>query len=139
MIFTGGYNHGTIGEAELFPYLAAIRYDYYKIYKSKLISKRRVIILSDSQVSVNVGNGTQTAHTNKDVWCSFDYFKSVGYSIGWQWIGRNETAAHKLAHNLGNIVRKVIEGEKGIDPYTILPTQGPYTVETGSEWGFEKI
>jgi hypothetical protein len=136
-IFTGGYNHGTIGQAELLPYITALRFDYYSTLKTKLHSRRRVTILSDSQVSVNVGNGDQTAHTNKDIWICFDWFKSVGYDLTWKWVGRNENDIHKLAHKMGNIVRKIIDSEKDIDPYTILPTQGSYTVEPGSDWGFE--
>jgi hypothetical protein len=135
-VFSGCLNHGTIGQAEILPYLTAIRYDYQVIAKGNLEAKRRVIIISDSQVSVNVGNGIQQAHTNKDLWESYKWFLNLGYEITWIWVERNENDIHKLAHSLSNIARKLLTDELKIDPYKILPTEGPYEIDPASEWGF---
>jgi ribonuclease HI len=93
--FVGGVNSGTVNRAEASCYLHALAYDFNHRQNHKLLTARHVIIFSDSQVTVNTGNGTYSPSTNNpDLWHAYDFFRQQGYRITFYLIPRNSNPLH---------------------------------------------
>lgn len=116
----GRMNVGTNNVAEIMPTLHALRYDFYGTNGGKLLVSRCVHVISDSQITVNVGNKLWQPHANGDLWASLNYFRDVGYEIHFHHIDRNSNPLHAEVDRLSK-ANTPLEGLTLLDPYSIMP------------------
>lgn len=95
-MLAGGASAGSVGWAELEPYLCAIRHDFYVRQQGELKQARRVVIFSDSQSTVRIGNREYVPKANLDLWGAIAFWEQRGYSFKWVWIDRNTNLLHVL-------------------------------------------
>ena len=92
----GGASTGTVNYAELEPYLHALRRDLYDRHAGKLPRDRvrRVVVVSDSEVTVRTGNGEYRPSFNPDMWATLEFFRAAGYQVRFFWTPRNKNPMH---------------------------------------------
>lgn len=119
-----GVSCGTVNQAEALCTLDALRYDLYKVHSGRLPGSRRVVIFSDSEVTVKTGNGIYRPSFNPDIWASFDWFRQQGYQLTWFFVERNSNplavaidAASKQGTFLSSGLEWFTEGLYGMMPY----------------------
>jgi ribonuclease HI len=113
----GAENAGTINAVELMPYLWGLRFHYNHWYAGNLPSVMQVHIISDSQVTVNCGNGTYKRQANADLWCTVRYWETQGYVFNWHWTKGHcddEPDLHRVADQLAYQARQ----KMSLDPST---------------------
>lgn len=120
-VLCGGASSGTVNIAELEPYLATLRRDYYYRHGGKLQQMRRVVILSDSQVTVRTGNGEYQPRTNEEMWLMVKFWESRGYQIRWIWVERNQNPLHVLIDRLSKTSEMYTDLVNIEDVYGIFP------------------
>jgi len=112
-LLTGARNRGSINRVELQPYLEALAYHYYGLYKGNL--PPRIIdvhVISDSEVTVKCGRGEYQRKTNNDLWCMLDFWKTKGYNLTWHYVKAHvpgEPEAHVLTDKVAGESRKRME------------------------------
>ena len=119
-LLTGAMNTGTINAVELFPYLYALRYHYYCLYKGKLPRPYQVHIVSDSQITVYGGRGIYARKKNKDLWCMLDFWLTQGYNLTWHYVAAHvvdEPESHSYADAMANWSRKTMELAPSLDAW----------------------
>jgi len=122
----GGCSRGTVNWAESDCYLRGLAYDFHHLHGGKLLQHRRVLIVSDSQFTVNVGNGEARSRANSEVWAGFQHLHDEGYRLTWRWNPRNN---NPLAVELDICSRQGDVMESGVDwlqhnLYDLLPFGG---------------
>lgn len=100
----GGATGGTNNYAELMPYLHSLWY-----YENLLPGKKRVLIVSDSEITVNCGSGFNERRSNLSLWASIDCLVRQGYRITWKHIPRSFHAFNIEADKSSREVRNLFE------------------------------
>jgi len=101
----GSYSNATVNYVEADCYLHALRYDLYRRMGGKLKVQRRVVIFSDSQVTVNTGNGLYRQSYHPELWCMYDFFRKIGYQITFYSIPRETHPLHQIMDKLSRSCR----------------------------------
>jgi ribonuclease HI len=104
----GGASEGTNNYAELTPYLHAL----WVYHGASPRGKTRVLIVSDSEVTVECGNGEYERRANGSLWAAYDWFVRNGYEVTWRWRSRDD---NKKADNVAGLARKLMEDFRGND------------------------
>lgn len=132
-LFYGAMNSGTIGIAELFPYVHAMLWYSRGAGKKRLqklhnqfghAHRLNVHIITDSEITAKQGNGHAKRHTNTELWAAMDQFTRLGYSFSWHWVERDTIGLNVLTDYLSREARKVmntIELPKGSSIYDFSP------------------
>ena len=110
-ILTGCVSKGTNNYAELAPIVHALYYYENKLatVKRSLQSKRiKILIVSDSQLTIKQGRGEYARNANGFLWASIDYFASLGYDISWKWVPRNSNPVNTYCDATAGDMRKMI-------------------------------
>ncbi len=105
--FFGCSNTGTNNYAELFPYIQAL-WHYETIKLTLGITFTKVIIISDSEVTVRCGNGSYNRNCNLSLWAAIDWFVQHGYQIVWKHVPRNSNPVNKLADEMSKKMRHML-------------------------------
>jgi len=92
----GSYSNATVNFVEAECYVHALRYDLYTRMNGKIRSPRKVVIFSDSQVTVNTGNGLYKQTYHPDVWLVYDYYRNLGYELKFFQLPRETNPLHSL-------------------------------------------
>ncbi len=133
-LFYGAMNVGTIGIAELFPYIHAMT------WYSRLLGKKRlkelqeirkssqtlkVHIITDSEITAKQGNGVAKRETNAEFWASIDYFNRFGYSFKWHWLERDTIGLNALTDHISREARISLHGDlpEGSTIYDFSPSE----------------
>lgn len=101
---SGGCTTGTNNYAELAPYLQMLWY-----YDSTVRSKKRILIVSDSKITVDCGNGTNDRMSNLSLWASVDCLVRQGNCITWKHIPRSSHRFNVEADKSSREVRNLFE------------------------------
>jgi ribonuclease HI len=96
--FRGGASNGTNNFAELMPYVHAL-WTLHSMLNRWTYGKQhyKVTIVSDSEVTVRIGNGQYQATKNESLWAAMNWFKDNGYEITWIHVPRNSNPISTLA------------------------------------------
>lgn len=106
--FHAGYSNGTNNFAELMPYVHALwAYDAARPKEGKK-QKIKVVIVSDSELTVRCAIGQYTRNANLPLWAAIDWFCSNGYEVSWHHVRRNSNFLMELADKRAGEVRRCI-------------------------------
>ena len=114
--FVGGSSKGTIGMAELMPYVVAL--NWYNETCRQDSSEHDVYIFTDSKSTADCGNKVSNRKKNCTMWQMIDWFESQGYCIQWIHINRNTCYEHGIADQWasnGREFSKTLDEELEID------------------------
>lgn len=101
----GGANAGTNNFAELSPYLHALW--YYHTMKA-IVSKPKVSVVSDSELTVRCGKRIYTRTANMHLWAGINWFEEHGYTIQWHHVPRNSNFCNASCDGKAGKVRKAL-------------------------------
>lgn len=104
----GGTNSGTNNYAELMPYIHTL----WKIYAARPTEKWRVLIVSDSELTVNCGSGRYARKANLPLWASIDWFSNNGWKLTWKHVRRNSNSFMLDADVRSRSMRNLIEANQ---------------------------
>lgn len=116
--FHGAMNAGTVGLAELLPYLQAL--SWYRGWREKHAHPRdgaltRVAIVSDSKGLVDQGNALlaggklpASVQANRAFWVALADFPSLGFAIRLHWVRRATFALNALCDDLAGRSRLAV-------------------------------
>jgi len=117
---SGCRSDGTSNVAELLPYLQALEFYHAK----KDMDVVRVLIISDSELTVRCGCRQYGRNANLSLWSSMDWFEANGYSLTWRHTPRNKHLPHKLADCMAKHLRCSVEGFHGTIPHHLTEIEG---------------
>ena len=104
---SGSRSDGTSNIAELLPYIQAL--ESYHARNTARKASTRVLIISDSELTVGHGSRQYSRNTNLALWSSMDWFESNGYSLTWRHTPRNKFLPTTLADLMARSLRQSIE------------------------------
>lgn len=99
----GALSHGTNNLAELMPYIHAL---WHYHVTANPINRVRVLIVSDSEVTVRQGQGVYGRNANACWWNAVNWFEKNGYVISWRHVRRNTNTFSKLCDRHAGKLRK---------------------------------
>lgn len=98
----GYWNHGTVNQSEILPTLLLLNY----LESSNILPPVKILVISDSEVTVNCGNKKWARNANKFMWAGLDYFESVGYKVEFRWVKRNTNLISKECDRISKEMRR---------------------------------
>lgn len=105
----GGSSSGTVNYAELYPYIFALwDYDCKNKKSRNLLDQIKVLILSDSELTVRCGSGEYERRANLSLWSSIDWFEKNGYELTWQHRNRLTTVENKISDEKAGKIRRFL-------------------------------
>lgn len=104
-IHYGSANLGTNNFAELVPIVNTLWLDSYEKHKLP----RKIVVVSDSELTVKCGNREYARNFNLMFWKSLDYLESIGYTIHWKHVPRNSNPLNSLCDKMAGSLRREIE------------------------------
>lgn len=100
---TGGASSGTSNFAELAPYVHALWHVDYAGRKDV----KKVLIVSDSELTIRCGAGEYARKKNLALWASIDWFCATGrFTLSWRHVSRNSNPLHVRADKQAGDVRR---------------------------------
>lgn len=110
----GGASGGTNNYAELMPYLHCLWAFHTAALKKDPDAKPKaaVLIVSDSELTVNCGKRVYARRANLSLWASLDWFEANGYRLAWRHVRRNSNQLSWLADQTAGLTRKALDGLK---------------------------
>jgi ribonuclease HI len=103
----GGFSHGTNNFAELVPFVHAL-WKLESLNPIGATSPRRVLCVSDSEVTVRCGNGQYTRKANLSLWAAIDWFVAQGYELSWKHVPRNSDKVGRQADATAKDIRAMM-------------------------------
>lgn len=106
----GGASFGTSNHAELTAYVHALwaHHAEQSLRVDGLRPTVRVLVVSDSELTVKCGRGQYARRANLPLWASIDWFCGVGYRFDWRWIPRLSHPLNSLADKTATRARKAL-------------------------------
>jgi len=104
----GGASGGTNNYAELMPFIHALWAFDSAWTKLNKPASFEVACVSDSEVTVRIGNGQYAAKANTPLWAAIDGFRRLGYALRWHHVPRNSNPINARADHVAGKVRKTI-------------------------------
>ncbi len=105
----GAISKSTVNRMELSAYIHALAYHYHDILKGKITEPPyNVWIFSDSEFTVNTGQGRNRIKANADLWSLVNWFRTRGYRLNWRWVERNSTPLGEMADHLAGRARRAV-------------------------------
>jgi len=114
-VLVGASNALSVNTAEMVPYWMALRYHWNQMRERKKITEPvQVVILSDSEVTVNAGRSRMHSKINGDMQAAFHYYAEKGYRLHWYHVPRDCVSLHTLVDVLSKQSRAAMK-EMGVD------------------------
>jgi len=107
MVHKGGFNHGTNNFAELMPYLHAL-WHYWSSGRFSMKNPIRVLVVSDSELTVNQGKRKYRREANACLWAAMDWFEENGFCFEWRHVRRNSNPIHTTCDKIAGDARKMM-------------------------------
>jgi ribonuclease HI len=107
-VHAGVLSCGTNNLAELAPYLQALWY-HHQDHGQNPQTPARVVIVSDSEVTVRCGNRQYARGANGCLWAGLDWFERRGYRLAWRHVRRGSNAWNVWADRVAGHVRETLE------------------------------
>lgn len=104
IVHRGGFNHGTVNMAELMPYVHALW--FFVSTNKKFDVPCRVLIVSDSEVTVRQGTRQYVRNGNACFWAAIDWFEKIGFQFEWRHVYRNTNPMNAHCDEIAGQVRK---------------------------------
>ena len=99
-LLTGSLSNGTNNTAELFPYLQALHF-----LNCENPRPRKVVVVSDSELTVRCGNRIYGRQANAPLWAMLDWFETQGWTIRFHHVRRNTNELSRLADHHAGMAR----------------------------------
>lgn len=106
---SGAFSHGTNNLVELYPYLHAM----LVVQTEGIRPPARVVVVSDSEVTVRIGQGKYQPSANRALWAAYRQLQAEGYAFEWRWIRRCSVSAHVQADDRSRQARRAWETHLG--------------------------
>jgi ribonuclease HI len=107
----GGANGGSNNYAELAPYCHALWVYHVSRFGQGAVrpgSRVRVVVVSDSEVTVRCGNREYERRANASVWAQIEWFEKNGYELAWVHVPRNSNPVNALADEVAGSLRSAM-------------------------------
>jgi ribonuclease HI len=114
----GGASGGTNNYAELEPFIFALwayRHVLWHYHTEQngndgkmKVTPPKVLIVSDSEVTVKGGTREYSRRANAPLWASIEWFEQKNYVIHWRWVPRNSNKFNLLADKVAGETRKAV-------------------------------
>jgi hypothetical protein len=121
--YFGGVSGGTNNLAELEPGIFGL-WSYRQVLWSLYVRSGgnkgdfkplRMVIVSDSEVTVRCGNKQYSRNANAPLWASIDWFERKGYTLTWFHVPRNSNPLNELCDARAGKVRLTFQGMRFTD------------------------
>jgi ribonuclease HI len=109
----GGLSNASNNVAELAPIVFALYY-LQALHSPANGTRPRVLIRSDSQITVYCGEGRYERKANLFLWASIDYFQQNVFHLEWQWSRRNSNEALEKADKVAKHIRALLKAPLSI-------------------------
>lgn len=108
---SGGESNGTNNTSEL---RAAVYGLWYAHRVMGLSRGDRVLVVSDSEITVRAGQGKYSRDAQEPMWRSVDWYtKDLGVVLDWVWVPRNSNPIHAWCDAESRRCRLLMEGKDG--------------------------
>jgi ribonuclease HI len=114
-LHAGTLSTGTNNLAELMPYVQAL-WHHHQDHRQAPDRPVRVLIVSDSEVTVRCGNGQYARKANACLWASIEWFAQNGYRLGWRHVPRNSNEWSTLMDTVAGKARRLMLDEPPANP-----------------------
>ena len=108
----GGATGGTNNYAELMPFLHTLWVidTAWKKHggSAKASPPTQVCCVSDSELTVNIGNGLYSPTANLVLWAGIEQFKKQGFELSWHHVPRNSNPINAKADKMANKTRLAV-------------------------------
>lgn len=115
----GGANGGTNNYAELEPGVFALWSIRHVLWANHVKANGnkgdaapqlpRVVIVSDSEVTVKCGNNEYSRRANAPLWASIHWFEDKGYKLRWVHVPRNSNPINTKADQMAKSIRSYFQ------------------------------
>ncbi len=108
----GGASNGSNNFAELVPYLFSLATFHAAFAEAHPgdTPDFRVLIVSDSELTVKCGNGEYARKANLALWAGMDWFTPQnGYQVTWWHVPRNSNPVSKRSDAIAGLARKEVK------------------------------
>jgi ribonuclease HI len=109
--YWGGASSGTNNFAELQPYIHALWSYHTEVYGNEgrgPARQLRVVVVSDSELTVKCGTGKYVRKANGILWAAVRWLEDNGYVIAWKHVPRNSNDISMLADKVAGKTRLAI-------------------------------
>lgn len=106
----GAGTTGTNNLAELWPYIHAL----WDFYAGKPRLPVRVVIVSDSELTVRCGTGQYGRNANLALWAAIDWFGKNGCSFFWRHVPRNSNPLNAMGDEQAGKARIALKAAFGV-------------------------
>jgi ribonuclease HI len=111
-LHAGAVSCGTNNFAELAPYVQAL-WHHHQDHGQDPPASVRVIIVSDSELTVRCGNRRYTRKANGCLWAAVEWFEARGYRLAWRHLRRNSTGWHAWVDRVAGRARRLMAAPLG--------------------------
>lgn len=109
VLHAGAASCGTNNFAELVPYIQAL-WHHHQDHGQEPATPVRVVIVSDSELTVRCGGGQYSRNANGCLWAAVDWFAANGYRLSWRHVRRNTNPWNAWADQLAGRARVLMQG-----------------------------
>lgn len=107
-VLTGCASNGTNNTSELQPVLSAL---WLAERRMGLAHHDRVLVVSDSEVTVKAGRGEYSRDAQGPLWAAIDhYVRYYDLKMEWVWVPRNSNTVHVWCDEASREMRLLIQG-----------------------------
>ena len=110
--YYGGCNAGSVNYAELSPFLHTLYVFHSALVKVNLLNsvdEWKILLISDSEVTVKCGNKEYQRKSNLPLWAQIDWYAQNGFDLNWKWVKRNTNPVSLKADTISKKIRKSME------------------------------
>lgn len=110
--YYGGCNAGSVNYAELSPFLHTLYVFHAALVKVdllKTVDKWKVLIVTDSELTVKCAMREYQRKSNLALWAQIDWYEKNGFEITWKHTPRNSNPINLKADKTSKTMRKTME------------------------------
>jgi ribonuclease HI len=104
VLHAGAVSGGTNNFAELAPYVQGLWW-HHQDHGQAPATPVKVVLVSDSEVTVRCGNRVYSRNCNLCLWAGIDWFEEHSYQLSWHHVRRNSNPWSAWADNVAGRMR----------------------------------
>lgn len=82
--YVGYISNGTVNQSELLGICT-----FLQVLEASGVKQGKLLVVSDSEVTVKCGNKQYARNANKGLWALLDYYTNNGFIVDFTWVRRN--------------------------------------------------
>lgn len=99
--YAGYLSAGTVNQSELLGVCSILQ-----ILDAEGVKQGRLLVVSDSEVTVRCGQNEYARNANKGLWAMLDYYESNGFDVDFMWVKRNSNDYNKWCDKQSKEIRQ---------------------------------